>query len=44
VQPEGKRQPPRPRHTWEVNIKVELRETGLGGMDWIYLAQERKEG
>jgi hypothetical protein len=25
------------------NIKMELRATGLGGMDWIELAQERDQ-
>jgi hypothetical protein len=26
------------RHTWENNIKIDPREIGWGGMDWIYLA------
>jgi hypothetical protein len=34
---EGKRPPGRPRHRWE-NIRIDLRETGWGGMDWIDLA------
>jgi hypothetical protein len=25
------------------NIKIDLRETGWGGMDWIDLAQDRDE-
>jgi hypothetical protein len=25
------------------NIKVDLREIGWGGMDWIYLAQDREK-
>jgi hypothetical protein len=25
---------------WEDNIKMDLREIGWGGMDWIDLAQE----
>jgi hypothetical protein len=29
----------RPR--WENNIKMDLREAGWGGMDWINLAQDR---
>jgi hypothetical protein len=29
----------RPRRRWEDNIKMNLRETGSGGMDWIDLAQ-----
>ena len=28
----------RPRHRWEYNIKMDLQEVGLGGMDWIELA------
>jgi hypothetical protein len=38
---EGKRSLGRPRHRWEDNIKVDLREIGWGGMDWIDLAQDR---
>jgi hypothetical protein len=30
----------RPRHRWEDNIKIGLREVGWG-MDWIELAQDR---
>jgi hypothetical protein len=30
----------RPRRRWEYNIKMDLREIGLGGMDWIDLAQD----
>ena len=26
----------------EDNIKMDLREMGCGGMDWIYLAQNRE--
>jgi hypothetical protein len=39
--PEGKRPPGRPRHMWEDGIKMDLREIGLGGVDWIRLAQDR---
>jgi hypothetical protein len=35
--PEGRR----PRGSWEDNIKMDLREVGWGGMDWINLAQDR---
>jgi hypothetical protein len=31
--PEGKRPLGRPRRRWEDNIKMDLRETGWGGMD-----------
>jgi hypothetical protein len=39
--PEGKRPLGRPRCWWVGNIKINLREIGWGGMDWIYLAQDR---
>ena len=35
---EGKRLLGRSRHRWENNIKMELREVGCGGMNWIDLA------
>jgi hypothetical protein len=38
--PEGKRPLGRPRRRWEDNIKMDLREIGCGGMDWIDLAQD----
>jgi hypothetical protein len=31
----------RPRRRWEDGIRVDLRETGLGGVDWIRLSQDR---
>ena len=37
-EPEGKRPLGRPRHKWEDNIKVDIKEVGCGGMDWIELA------
>ena len=39
--PEGKRPLGRPRRRWEDNIKMDLQEVGLWGMDWIELAQDR---
>jgi hypothetical protein len=41
--PEGKRPLGRPRHRWLNNIKMDLREIGWGGMDWIDLAQDRDQ-
>jgi hypothetical protein len=35
--PEGKRQLGRPRHKWVEDIKMDLREIGWDGMDWIDL-------
>jgi hypothetical protein len=40
---EGKRPIGRPRHRWVNIIKMELREIGWGGMDWIDLAQDRDQ-
>jgi hypothetical protein len=33
--PEGKRPYRRPRHSWEVNIRMDLRETGWECVDWM---------
>jgi len=40
--PEGKRPLGRQRCTWEDNIEMDLQEVGCGCMDWIELAQDRK--
>jgi hypothetical protein len=39
--PEGKQPLGRPRCRWVDNIKIDLREIGLDGVDWIDLAQDR---
>jgi hypothetical protein len=39
--PERKRPLRRPRHRWEDNMKMVLREIGWAGMDWFRLAQDR---
>jgi hypothetical protein len=39
--PEGKRPLGRPKRRCEDNIRMDHRETGWGGMDWIDLTQER---
>jgi hypothetical protein len=39
--PEGKRPLGRPRRRWKDNIKVDLREIGIDGANWIRLAQDR---
>ncbi|KAJ4431211.1 hypothetical protein ANN_19808 [Periplaneta americana] len=41
--PEGKRPLGRPRRRWEYNIKMDLREMGYDGRDWINLAQDRDQ-
>jgi hypothetical protein len=37
---EGKRPLGRPRRRWEDDIKMDLRETGIDGANWIRLAQD----
>jgi hypothetical protein len=37
---DGKRPLGRPRRRWEDNMRLDLREIGWGGMDWIELAQD----
>jgi hypothetical protein len=39
--PISKRPLGRPRHRWEDNIKLDLREVGIDGANWIQLAQDR---
>jgi hypothetical protein len=39
--PEGKIPLGRPRRRQEDNIKMDLREIGIGGAKWIQLAQDR---
>jgi hypothetical protein len=39
--PKGKRPVGRPRHRWEDNIKMDLKEIGIDGVNWIQLAQDR---
>jgi hypothetical protein len=41
VKPEEKRPLGRPRHRWEDNIKMDLREVGWEGIYSIDLAQDR---
>jgi hypothetical protein len=38
---EGKRPLGRPRRRWEDNIKMDLKEIGINGANWIQLAQDR---
>jgi hypothetical protein len=39
--PEGKRPLGRPGRRWEDNIKLDVREIGIDGANWIQLAQDR---
>jgi hypothetical protein len=41
VRPEGKRSLGRPRRMWDDNIKMDLREIGIDGANWIGLARDR---
>jgi hypothetical protein len=40
---EGKRPLGRPRHRWVDNIKMDFREIGWDGVDWIDMAQDRDQ-
>jgi hypothetical protein len=39
--PEVNRPLGRPRHRWEDNVKLDLREIGIDGANWIRVAQDR---
>jgi hypothetical protein len=41
--PEGKRSLGIFRRGREENVKIDLRETGWDGMDWLHLAQDRDQ-
>jgi hypothetical protein len=41
--PEVKRPLGRPRRRWVDNIKMDLREIGWDGVDWINLARDRDQ-
>jgi hypothetical protein len=41
--PDGKRPLGRPRCRWVDNIKMDLREIGWNGTDWINLAKDRDQ-
>jgi hypothetical protein len=40
---EGKRPLGRTMHRWYNNMKMDLRERGWEGVDWIHLAQDRDQ-
>jgi hypothetical protein len=40
---EGERPLRRPKHRWEDDIKMDLTEIGLDGVDSIHLAQDRDQ-
>jgi hypothetical protein len=37
MHPEGKRPLRRPWHRWEDNIRMDVREIGCKGVDWIHM-------
>jgi hypothetical protein len=39
--PKGRRPLGRPRCRWEDNIKMDIREIGINGANWIWLAQDQ---
>jgi hypothetical protein len=41
--PEGKKPMGKPRHGWVDNIKMDLRDIGCDGMDWVDVAQDRNQ-
>jgi hypothetical protein len=41
--PKGKIPLERSRRRWEDNIKMDLREIGIDGANWIQLAQDRAQ-
>jgi hypothetical protein len=41
--PEGKRPLGKTRYKWMYGIKIDLGESGRGGVDWIGLAQDRDQ-
>jgi hypothetical protein len=41
--PKGNRPLGRPRHRWEDGIRMDHREIGWGGVDWIQMTQDRDQ-
>jgi len=41
--PEGKRPLRKPRHRWEGNTGMDLRNIGLGVVDWMDLAHDKDQ-
>jgi hypothetical protein len=44
VKPNGRRLLERPKSRWKNNIKMDIRELGCRGIDWIDLAQDKTGG
>jgi hypothetical protein len=43
AKPEGKRPLGGPRRRWEDNIKMDLREIGWVGMEWIQVVRDKDQ-
>jgi len=41
--PEGKTALGRPKRRWEDNIRMDFKEIGWEGLDWLHLAQDREQ-
>jgi hypothetical protein len=41
--PEAKRKLGRSRHRWKDTMRMDLREIGWKGMDWMHLTQDREQ-
>jgi hypothetical protein len=41
--PEEKRSLARPKHRWEVGIRLDLRETGWKDVEWVQLVQDTNQ-
>jgi hypothetical protein len=41
--PEGKRPLKRHRRGWEDNMRLDLREIGWKGVDWMHMTQDRDQ-
>jgi hypothetical protein len=41
--PKGKRPPRRPKHRWEYDIRMYVREVGWEDLDWLHLTQVRDQ-
>jgi hypothetical protein len=41
--PEGKRPLAKPKRTWEDNIRIDIKEIGWQGVDWMHMAQDRDQ-
>jgi hypothetical protein len=40
---EGKKPLGRPRHRWKDNIRMDFKEIGWEGVDWMHLVQDRDQ-